>query len=464
MTAQRDQLVSELAGKIGSSSLLQGEDIGEKYSVDWGGEDPHTPGLVVRPRDTQALSQVLAICHANHQSVVVQGGLTGLSGGSTPQRGEIAISLERMSGIEELDAASMTMTVHAGTPLQKIQDAAVEAGFTFPLDLGARGSCSIGGNVSTNAGGNQVIRYGMTRALVLGLEAVLADGTVLSSMNKMLKNNAGYDLKQLFIGTEGTLGVVTRIVLKLFPQMTSRCTALLALKGFDDVVTMLRRSASSFMGTVSSFEVMWSSYFDVAISQVCKDASPFETDYPLYVLLEVEGSDQRLDSERFEQVLFTAMEEGLVEDAVVAQSTKESELFWEIRDAIGELLTTMSPLANFDVGLPISKMQNFLTQVDTELSQSFPGIKVMVFGHLGDGNLHLVATTGRSDDTKRIYKTVYKLVGAHDGSVTAEHGVGTMKIPYLHYSRTPQEIALMELLKRTLDPKGILNVGRVVQP
>lgn len=455
-------LESKLRGILGPESVLQGDDVSDRYAVDWGRESPCLPPLVVRPADTAAVSQVLKICHDLDQSVVVQGGLTGLSGGSTPQQEEISLSLERLNFIEELDKASMTMTVGAGTPLQKIQDAATDAGFTFPLDLGARGSCAIGGNVSTNAGGNQVIRYGMTRGLVLGLEAVMADGTVITSLNKMLKNNAGYDLKHLFIGSEGTLGIVTRVVLRLFPQMQSRLTSLLAVSDFDSVVELLGLCNRSFMGSVSSFEVMWQNYFKNALVQARDGRSPFDDDHPFYVLLEVEGADQAQDAERFEQVLFGAMERGLVADAIVAQSEKESDSFWEIRDAIGEILTTLGALANFDVGLPISKMEPFLSDTESALRQQFGDLTWMVFGHLGDGNLHMVASTGEPADVKPIYAKVYEMVGRHGGSVTAEHGVGTMKVPYLHYSRTEQEIALMRLLKQSMDPKGILNPRRVL--
>ena len=462
MTTSRVSLVDQLTQVMGHDAVLSGKDAGEKYAVDWSAEARCEPLLVVRPSSTDEVAAVLRICNERAQKVVVQGGLTGLSGGSTPQPSELALSLEKLSGIEELDSDSMTMTVAAGTPLQKIQEAADAAGFTFPLDLGARGSCAIGGNVSTNAGGNQVIRYGMTRALVLGLEAVLADGTVISSLNKMLKNNAGYDLKQLFIGTEGTLGVVTKIVLKLFPKMTSRCSALLAISEFDHVVAMLKRSNASFMGTVSSFEVMWASYFDQVVRVERDGISPFSEAFEHYVLLEVEGSEQEQDQERFERVLFAAMEDGLIQDAVVAQSGKEADSFWALRDAVAELLPKMQPLANFDIGIPIGKMKSFLRITDERLRAAFPDLTLMVFGHLGDGNLHVVATTGRHADVKPIYGAVYEVLGDHEGSVTAEHGVGTLKIPYLHYSRTAEEIALMGLLKKTMDPKGILNSNRVI--
>ena len=314
-------LIAELQ-KLQDTDVLLGDSISEKYQHDWSADAPGIPGAVVRPSTTRALSEVLTLCHGLDQSIVVQGGLTGLTGGGIPKPGEIAINLERMTGIEELDRDAMTMTVKAGTPLQVIQEAADEAGFIFPLDLGARGTCNIGGNISTNAGGNQVLRFGMTRNLVLGLEAVMADGTVISAMNKMLKNNAGYDLKHLFIGTEGTLGIVARAVLRLFPQARSRCTALLALEKFDDVVSLMHKLTAEFSGNLSAFEVMWESYFHFITDNVDTIDSPLEQRYPLYVLTELEGSNAEKDQELFENTLADAMEEGLVVDALIANSEK----------------------------------------------------------------------------------------------------------------------------------------------
>ena len=236
-----DDILDALRTKLGPAAVLAGADIDVRHNVDFSHENARAPRAVLRPASTEDVAAILRECHRARQRVVIQGGLTGLAGGATPQADELAISLERLTGIEQIDRAAQTMTVRAGTPLQVVQQAAADAGYLFPLDLGARGSCTIGGNIATNAGGNQVIRFGMMRNLVLGLEAVLADGTVVSSMNKMLKNNAGYDLKQLFIGTEGTLGVVTRAVLRLWPKLPSKVTALCALRGFDEAVRCCTR-------------------------------------------------------------------------------------------------------------------------------------------------------------------------------------------------------------------------------
>jgi len=448
--------------QVVQSPVLTGADITEKYQHDWSAEAPGVPVAVVRPGSTAEVAALLQVCHAASQPVVVQGGLSGLCGGGNPRGGEVALSLERLSGVEEIDSASMTMTVKAGTPLQLVQEAAEQAGFIFPLDLGARGTCNIGGNISTNAGGNQVLRFGMTRNLVLGLEAVLADGTVISAMNKMLKNNAAYDLKHLFIGTEGTLGIVTRAVLRLFPRARSRCSALVALADFDSVINLLQRVSRDFGGALSTFEVMWHSYYHFITDHVTGISSPFNERYPLYVILELEGSDADKDQAHFEDTLGTVLEEGLIIDATIAASQREREAYWKIRDGVAEIGQFLKDTANFDVSVPISVMQPFLAAVDKELQASIPACKMLVFGHIADSNLHFICYTGRREDIKPIYAIVYRIVGEYQGSVSAEHGIGVQKINYLQHSRTPAELALMRTLKLAMDPKGILNPGRVL--
>jgi len=455
------ELISQLQAVEGNDVLTDAA-ITEKYQHDWSADAPGMPGAVVRPATTEALAETLKICHDNDQAVVVQGGLTGLTGGGIPQAGEIAINLERLNGIEELDADSMTMTVKAGTPLQVIQEAADDAGFIFPLDLGARGTCNIGGNISTNAGGNQVLRFGMARALVLGLEAVMADGTVISSMNKMLKNNSGYDLKHLFIGTEGTLGVVSRAVLRLFPKSVSRNTALLGVDDFKKVIALLHKLSRDFSGQLSAFEVMWDSYFDFITSYVDSIESPFDEKHHFYVLVEMEGGDVEKDAELFMNSLSDAMESELVTDALVANSEKDREGFWSIRDGVGEIGAFIKDTANFDISVPISSMTAFLTQVEKEVTAALPEAKMMVFGHIADSNLHFMCYTGSHDDVKQMYDIVYRVTGDFNGAVTAEHGIGAQKIQYLQHSRSPEEIALMQSLKVALDPKAILNSGRVI--
>ena len=439
---------------------IAGDDVGERYACDWSGDNPHRPAVVFRPRDSADVSRVLKACHAAGQPIVVQGGLSGLSGGATPQPGEYSLSTERLNRIDELDTESKTITVGAGTPLQTIQEAADAAGLVFPLDLGARGSCNAGGIVSTNAGGNQVVQHGMARALVLGLEAVLADGTVISNDNKLLKNNAGFDLKQLFIGTEGTLGVVTRVTFRLFAKKPSRPTALCALPRFDDVVALLH-ALERALPVISAFEVMWSDYYRASVSAT-QSRDPFDEDHGYYVLVETEGADERVGIDGLESALAGAAEAGLLPDACVAQSAREAAAFWAIRDGVSELIPVMSPVATFDVGIPIPRMARFVADTHAALDQAFDGCTALVFGHIADGNLHLLVSTGAKEDLRGIYDTVYAIVRDAHGTITAEHGIGATKKEWLHYSRGEAEIDLMRTLKAALDPRGILNPGRVI--
>lgn len=458
----RDGIVDRLRTRLADGAVLSGADAGERYSVDYTGENPHRPAAVVKPRSTDEVATVLRTCSEFAQPVVVQGGLTGLAGGATPRKGEIAMSLERLNGIEELDPVSMTITARAGTPLQAVQEAAAEAGLLLPLDFGARGSCHIGGAIATNAGGNQVIRFGMARNLVLGLEAVLADGTVISSMNKMLKNNAGYDLKQLFVGTEGTLGVITRVVLRLVPRLSSRCTALCTAESFDRVVDLLRTVQTGLAGSISAYEVMWASYYDKVLEIVETLRSPFGDSHPFYVLVETEGVDQGSDDERFESVLAGALGSEVITDAAIARSEGERQTFWAIRDGVGEITPALSPYVPLDVSMDIVAMPRFLEAFDRALADELPNSLNLVFGHLGDNNLHLFVTTDHEAQNDRVVELAYGLVGECGGSISAEHGVGTLKRDFLHHSRTPREIDLMARLKQALDPLGILNPGRVI--
>jgi len=442
--------------------VLAGAQIDARYNVDFSHENACTPHAVLRPASTEEVAAILRECNRARQRVVIQGGLTGLAGGATPQANEIAISLERLTGIEEVDRAAQTMTVRAGTPLQAVQHAAADAGYLFPLDLGARGSCTIGGNIATNAGGNQVIRFGMMRNLVLGLEAVLADGTVVSSLNKMLKNNAGYDLKQLFIGSEGTLGVVTRAVLRLWPKLPSKVTALCALRGLDEAVQLLHALQARLGGSLSAFEAMWAGYFDYVLEHMPALRSPFSERHALYALVEIEGTEHAADTARLEAALAESLDSGVVADAVLAQSAREAKNLWAIRDGIGDVTPTLQPMLAFDVSLPIDSMAAFLATVEAAFARFPDPVTNLVFGHIGDSNLHLAVTTHHARDLERLCDAVYGAVGAHGGSISAEHGVGTLRLEYLHHSRSAAEIDLMRRLKTALDPHGILNAHRVL--
>jgi FAD/FMN-containing dehydrogenase len=321
-----DQLLGALRDRLGAAAVLTGSDVPARNGNDWSASLPQTPLAVIRPLDAQGVADAIATCRQANLPFVPQGGLTGLCRGASPEPGWVAISLERVTGIEEIDRASATMTVKAGTPLETIQKAADEAGFFFPLDLGSRGSCAIGGNLSTNAGGNRVIRYGMTRELVLGLEVVLPDGTIITNLNKLMKNNAGYDLKHLFIGSEGTLGIITRVVLRLYPKPRSTMAALCALKDYAAVIALLDAARSGLGPLLSAFEVMWPDYWDVITSRAGVKP-PVAAGDSLYVLVEAQGTDENLDAPRFQSWLEQLMERGLLVDAAVAQSLAQTQAF-----------------------------------------------------------------------------------------------------------------------------------------
>ena len=455
-------LLDQLNASLDASSLIIGDAISDKYFADWSGADPCPPAALLKPKTTGELSTIMALCHQHNQPVVVQGGLTGLAGGATPKQGEFAISLERMSAIEEIDTTAMTLTAHAGTPLQLLQEAAAEHDLFLPLDLGARGSCMIGGNIATNAGGTEVIRYGMTRSMVLGLEAVLADGTVISSMNKMVKNNSGYDLKHLFIGSEGTLGIVTRVVLQLQPKASSSHTALCAVHSYEAATQLLIELKRNLASGLTGFELMWDSYYDKVMEVIPSLTSPFAEAHPFYLLVEYKDNDQASGKQRFESTLFAQLEAGLLVDAVIAQSHQDAARFWQIRDGIGELFQVLGPVSNQDVSLPVTEIGAFSEDLDRRLKEKYPNIGVLLFGHIGDNNLHVCAYTGREEDKLRINEDIMLMIGEYSGAITAEHGIGVLKRDFLPLSRTDSEIALMKTIKLAMDPKNILNPGRVI--
>jgi len=438
-----------------------GSDINEKHHVDWTFVDHCKPDAVLKPTSTEEVSAILHHCNQNRLSVVVQGGLTGLAGGATPSKGEIALSLENFSGIEEIDEQAMTLTAKSGTALQTIQEAAFAKNLIFPMDIGARGTATIGGNVSTNAGGVQVIRYGMTRALVMGIEVVLANGTIVSSLNKMLKNNAGYDLKHLFIGAEGTLGVVTRVVVRLFPKPKSRCTALVSFNQFTDSIRLLQATQSNLTGLVSSFEVMWDSYFDNVVPGLKEFNNPFTQQFAAYAIIELRGNHQQRDTELFEEFLAAQTEQGTVADAVIAQNDTQADNIWALRHAIGDFASD-KPVINYDVSIPIGAMDKFTKTLMSTLDTRYPHATKLFFGHIGDSNLHVVIGDYHDQEFAELKDLVHKLTGEYSGSVSAEHGIGKLKTQYLSLSRTEEEIALMKLLKQSLDPHNILNPDRVI--
>lgn len=450
------RVIDELIEQLGTG-VVEAEPTDERFFGDWSDAPRCRPCAVVRPRSTEEVATVLRVCHAHGQSVVTQGGLTGLAGGATPRSSDVVLNLERLSGVEEIDESAGTVTVRAGTVLSVVQEAVAARGLELAYDLGARGSCHIGGNIATNAGGNRVLRYGMVREQVLGLEVVLADGTVVSSLHKMLKNNAGYDIKQLFIGSEGTLGVITRAVLRLHPAPADRHTALVTIDGYLGVVAFLRH-AQRVCGDITAFEAMWPGFYSYMTTHGPMTA-PLPVRDAMYVLIEMTGDDPG----RFETMLAAAAEQGLLLDATVAQSSRDVSSFWRIRE--GEPIDRLPSVINFDVSLAIADIGECAAECERRILDRWPDGHVFLFGHIGDSNLHLCVSIGSStpEEQHEVDDVVYSVVRTFRGSVSAEHGIGVLKRDYLAHSRSPEELEVMRRVKWALDPTGILNPGKVLK-
>lgn len=454
-------VIEELSAVFGKNQILERERVAERSRSFWDSQSM-TARAILLPETTEQIAMILSHCHRHRQPIYVHGGRTGCVGGTDTSAGDLVLSLEKMNAVEEIDEAAMTMTVQAGCILEVAQSAAAEKGLQLPLDLGARGSCMVGGNLATNAGGMNVIRHGMARALTLGLETVLPDGTVLSSMNKMLKNNAGYDLKQLFIGSEGTLGVITRAVLKLEPMPRSRETALVAFDSFDAVSRFLSHMKAGLGADLCGFEIMWGDYF-FAVTEPGHHRAPLGRGHAYYVVCEARGQDPQRDHQRFMDVIEKAFEAHLIVDAVLPKSEQERAAIWRIRDDFDAILKP-GPVYLYDVSLPIGDMPNYVDDVESQLQTDLPGAVLHIIGHVGDGNLHLFVTPGTCNDLIRELADacVYRPLEPFSGSVSAEHGIGIEKKKWLSQSRSKAEIKLMRRLKQMMDPHGILNPGVII--
>ena len=456
MTPDQIQAIVGHSGWIDGSELLQ-------RPVDfWNATPTHALGLA-RPATTQVLSVLLAACNRAGQAVVIEGGLTNLVSATLADTDVLLISLERLNEVTTPDPHGMVIEVGAGAVIEQIQTLCADAQLRFGLDFGARGSATLGGALSTNAGGFQALRYGVARDQVLGLECVLADGTVLSHLTSYAKDNTGYDLKHLFIGSEGTLGVITRAMIKLHPKPTSRNTALLAFENFAHVLETLTQLRRSLNGTLSTFELMWQEFFTFNVGALLGGRSPVDQSHPYYVLCEVEGFSADTDSDTFQGLVSALFETGTVVDAVIANSERQRAELWRIREDFEDEIQTFTVMVDFDVSLPLLQIEAFADEVRAMLDLEFPEhLGLHVLAHLGDGNVHV--TTGLPDTTRKeaLKRGVYRLIAQHQGSISAEHGVGLAKRDYLHYSRSAEELATMRVLKQALDPNNILNPGKVL--
>ena len=433
---------------------------------EWRGKYQGKSALLLKPDSTQAISRILAICNETRTPIVPQGGNTGLVGGQIPFENEIILSLSRMNRIRAVDASGMNMVAEAGVTLSAVQDAAAKADRLFPLSIASEGSATIGGNVSTNAGGVHVLHYGNTRDLVLGVEAVLADGRVLDMLRTLRKDNTGYDLKQLFIGAEGTLGIVTAVALKLFAQPAERVTALIALRDPQAAIDLLSHLQAATGGAMSAFELMPRLGMEFVLAHIPQTADPLSAPSPWYVLAEASGGANSNLESAMENALASS---DLVADAVIAKSDAQRASLWKLREAMSEAQKPEGGSIKHDVSVPIKDIPAFLKEGIAAVEKLVPSVRPVPFGHIGDGNIHFNFTVPKGGDNaaflarwNEIQDTVHDIVNRYHGSISAEHGLGIMKVHEIERYKSAAELDVMRALKRTLDPNNILNPGKVV--
>ncbi|MBM3523654.1 MAG: FAD-binding oxidoreductase [Alphaproteobacteria bacterium] len=467
-----DDIIAALRLRLGAAGILTEPDTTGRYLVDWRGAYRGAALCVARPASTEEVAFVVRSCVERGIAIVPQGGNTGLVGGGIPRSDDRAVllSLERMNRIRAIEPLDFTLTAEAGCVLQAIQRAADGADRFFPLSLAAEGSCQIGGNLSTNAGGIQVLRYGMARDLVLGLEVVLADGTIWDGLNGLRKDNTGYDLKQLFIGSEGTLGIITAAVLKLFPRPRSIETAFAAVRDPAAAIELLSRMRGGTGDAVTAFELIDRGILDLVFANVPGNADPLGERHGWYVLTEAFGADDGDALRRaFETVLEQAMEDGLVLDAALARSGTQRQAFWKIREDMADAQKHEGVPIRHDIAVPVSRVPEFLDRAIPACRAALAGVRIVAFGHAGDGNVHFNLLPPKAGDPKifqneiaRMNRVVHDIVVAMGGSISAEHGIGRLRRDELAHYKPPAAMALMRTLKQALDPRNLLNPGKIV--
>ena len=473
-----NDLLARLRAAVGTAQVLTHEDPGADLSAweqDWRKRAHGRALAVVRPGSTAEVAEVVRACAEAGVSLVPQGGNTGLVVGSVPDDSgtQVVLSLTRMNRVRALDPANLTITVEAGCVLQAVQDSAAQAGFLFPLSLAAEGSCTIGGNLATNAGGTQVVRYGNARDLCLGLEVVTAQGEVWNGLTGLRKDNTGYDLRDLFVGSEGTLGVITAATMKLYPQPAAQLTAWAAVPSLEAAVQLLGMAHRHLGAGLTGFEVMGRFALSLVARHFPQLHVPLWADHPWCVLLENSDNESEAHARaQFERLLETAFEQGVVSDAVVAESLQQAHALWHIRESIPLAQAQEGLNIKHDISLPVSSIPAFCAETDALLQREVPGVRLVNFGHLGDGNLHYNVQAPEGGDSKaflhtmedRINTLVFDAVARYHGSISAEHGVGSLKVDKLPGYKDPVALGLMRSIKRALDPQNLFNPGRVILP
>ena len=465
-------LIDTLRHIVGAAHVLSDGDL-SAWEQDWRRRERGKALAVVRPGSTDEVAAVVRACAAAGISIVPQGGNTGLAVGSTPDTSgkQVVLSLTRMKAVRALDKDNLTMTVEAGCILQNVQDAADKAGLLFPLSLAAEGSCTIGGNLGTNAGGTQVVRYGNARDLCLGLEVVTPQGEVWHGLKGLRKDNTGYDLRNLFIGSEGTLGVITAATLKLYPKPAAQLTAWAAVPSMEHAVALLGLAHQHLGAGLTGFEVMGQFALSLVAKHFPQQRVPLWEDTAYCVLLENSDSESEGHARaQFERLLETAFENGVVSDAVVAESLQQAHALWHIRESIPLAQSEEGLNIKHDISIPVSRIPAFCAETDALLEREIPGVRLVNFGHLGDGNLHYNVQAPADGDPRtflleqeaRVNTLVFDAVARFDGSISAEHGVGSLKADKLPHYKDPVALALMRSIKQALDPQNLLNPGRVL--
>jgi FAD/FMN-containing dehydrogenase len=464
-------LLTQLRNIVGERGIVDPAEQAP-YESDWRDQWHGRAACVVRPANVEEVSKVVALLAQARVPIVPQGGNTSMCGGSVPDASgrQVIVNLSRLNRIREVDPMNNTMTVEAGVVLAKIQEAAAQADRLFPLSLGAEGSCEIGGNLSTNAGGTGVLRYGNTRELVLGLEVVLPDGRVWNGLRSLRKDNTGYDLKHLFVGAEGTLGIITAAVLKLFPRPRSMATAFVAVDGPASAVALLAKLREAVGDRVTGFELISRLCLDLVYKHIPNARDPLPDVFPWYVLVELSDSTEGgAITSLLEEALGNAAEAGVVSDAVLAQSDSQRADFWRLRESISEAQKIDGVSIKHDVSVPVSRVPDLIEIAGQRLTAKFPDIRIVAFGHVGDGNIHYNCGKPGRDDAKAFFgespevnHVVYEVVRELGGSISAEHGLGVLKRDEITHYKSAIELDLMRSIKRTLDPHGIMNPGKVL--
>ncbi|MGA0796830.1 MAG: FAD-binding oxidoreductase [Quisquiliibacterium sp.] len=470
-SAQSATLLADLRSRF-SGRLLTDESDTAPFLLDWRKRYVGKAMAVAQPDSTEDVAAVVRWCAEHRIAVVPQGGNTGLVGGGVPDESghSILLSLARMNRVRAVDTINNTITVEAGCILQHVQQAAREAERLFPLSLGAEGSCMIGGNLSTNAGGVQVLRYGNTRELCLGLEVVTPSGEIWNGLRGLRKDNTGYDLKDLFIGAEGTLGVITAATMKLYPQPVAQVTAIAAVPDPQAAMKLLGMAQSRLAASLTGFELISDYCLTIVERHFAQCRRPVSTPSPWYVLLESSDSESEAHAaERFEALCSEALESGTITDAAIAASIAQSRAFWALRESVPEAQVLEGKNIKHDISVPISSIDRFIVETNATIEAAYEGVRMVVFGHLGDGNLHYnvspapgVSPEAFMSNEPAINRIVHDAVAAHRGSISAEHGLGQLKRDENVRYKSPVEIALMRSIKQALDPQGIMNPGKVV--